>query len=239
MIDQDQWVEDMGSITTAFTQFYEKLLHVNENRAPLVTKYEIYCAGIERQIVERVKNLSGFRLGRLPFTYLGICSWVWKSFCKTKDQLISAGVDIMEPTYSIKKVYESLRPRANKIHWSKAIWCSIAVPKNQFMAWLAFRQRLLTKDRLKRMNLVEDQRCCLCISEDETLSHLLFDCEFSKECFPQIIAWLGLHLQQRGLQSVMGWNVRSCKGSKLKRQAYFTAVDALVYFIWTARNDLI
>ncbi|KAL2933149.1 hypothetical protein RDABS01_016268, partial [Bienertia sinuspersici] len=36
MIDQGQWVEDMCSITIAFTQFYEKLLHGNENRAPLV-----------------------------------------------------------------------------------------------------------------------------------------------------------------------------------------------------------
>ncbi|KAL2929716.1 hypothetical protein RDABS01_035126 [Bienertia sinuspersici] len=36
MTDQGQWVEDMGSITTAFTQFYEKLLQGNENRALLV-----------------------------------------------------------------------------------------------------------------------------------------------------------------------------------------------------------
>ncbi|KAL2894563.1 hypothetical protein RDABS01_010472, partial [Bienertia sinuspersici] len=36
MIDQGQWVEDMDSITTAFTQFYEKLLQGNENRTLLV-----------------------------------------------------------------------------------------------------------------------------------------------------------------------------------------------------------
>ncbi|KAL2937584.1 NAD(P)H-quinone oxidoreductase chain 4, partial [Bienertia sinuspersici] len=121
-----------------------------------------------------------------------IYSLVWKSFCKTKDQLIGAGVDIiMEPTYSIKKVYESLRLRGNKIHWGKVIWFSTTVPRHQFIAWLSFRQRLLIRDRLKRMNLV------------------------------------------------IGRNVRSYKGSKLNRQTYCTAVDALVYFIWTTRNDLI
>ncbi|KAL2922526.1 hypothetical protein RDABS01_014017 [Bienertia sinuspersici] len=36
IINQGQWVEDMNSITMAFTHFYEKLMQGNENKTPLV-----------------------------------------------------------------------------------------------------------------------------------------------------------------------------------------------------------
>ncbi|KAL2934263.1 hypothetical protein RDABS01_017382 [Bienertia sinuspersici] len=180
MTDQGQWVEDMGSITTAFTQTwssknlsYACSLQLMNSILMSISTYWCQLFLLPKAIIQ--KTIGSW----VEYSPTQICSWVWKSFCKTKDHLIGAGVDIMEPTYSIKKVYESLHPRGNKIHWGKAVWCSSAVPKHQFMTWLAFRQRLLTRDRLKRMNLVEDQRCCLCNSEDETHSHLFFDCEFS------------------------------------------------------------
>lgn len=166
-----------------------------------------------------------------------ICSWVWKGFCRIKDQLVSAGVDIMSSNYSIKKVYETLRPKGEKTHWGKAIWCTAAVPKHQFLTWLAFKQRLLTRDRLKKMALIEDQWCCLCDTGVETHSHLFFECPFSKACYDQVTNWLGLNLRSRSLQHVVGWIARSSKGSKLKRQVYSAALNAMVYLIWAARND--
>ncbi|KAL2893786.1 Extracellular matrix-binding protein ebh, partial [Bienertia sinuspersici] len=48
------------------------------------------------------------------------CSWVWKIFCKIKDSLVAAQVDLHGPSYSIKQVYELLRPVGSKIHWHKA-----------------------------------------------------------------------------------------------------------------------
>ncbi|KAL2904494.1 hypothetical protein RDABS01_003204 [Bienertia sinuspersici] len=35
-------------------------------------KSEFFCAGVDSNTIQRIKALSGFNLGRLPFTYLGI-----------------------------------------------------------------------------------------------------------------------------------------------------------------------
>ncbi|KAL2921921.1 hypothetical protein RDABS01_013412 [Bienertia sinuspersici] len=35
-------------------------------------KSEVYCAGVDKAIVDRIQALSGFKVGSLPFTYLGV-----------------------------------------------------------------------------------------------------------------------------------------------------------------------
>ena len=35
-------------------------------------KSEIFCAGMDSSIINRIQELSGFKLGELPFTYLGV-----------------------------------------------------------------------------------------------------------------------------------------------------------------------
>ncbi|KAL2921136.1 hypothetical protein RDABS01_012627 [Bienertia sinuspersici] len=83
-----------------------------------------------------------------------ICSWVWKSFCSIKDTLLAAQVDLQLNKYSIKKVYDMLRPTGPTIHWDKVIWNTAAIPKHQFLTWLAFKQRLLTKDSKACMAMI-------------------------------------------------------------------------------------
>ncbi|KAL2943828.1 hypothetical protein RDABS01_032175 [Bienertia sinuspersici] len=168
-----------------------------------------------------------------------ICSWVWKSFCKIKDILIQAQVDMTQRRYSIKKVYEVLRPTGTKVYWDKAVWCKAATPKHQFITWLGVRQRLMTRDRLIRMGLATENSCCLCNRGVESHSHLFFDCEFSRNCWKQILEWLNAKVQHYQLQQMIQWIARSCKGDRIRRQAFCAAVTAMVYALWRARNDLL
>ncbi|KAL2933787.1 hypothetical protein RDABS01_016906 [Bienertia sinuspersici] len=125
-----------------------------------------------------------------------ICSWVWKCFCSIKDKLLAAQVDLLENKYSIRKVYDILRATNPKIHWDKVIWNTAAVPKHQFLTWLAFKQRLFTKDRLAKIGILEDQACCLCNNGDESHLHLFFECDYSKACMAMVANWVGLQYPQ-------------------------------------------
>ncbi|KAL2942962.1 hypothetical protein RDABS01_031310 [Bienertia sinuspersici] len=166
-----------------------------------------------------------------------ICSWVWKSFCNIKDILLAAQVDLQLHKYSIKKVYDMLRPTGPTIHWDKVIWNTAAIPKHQFTTWLAYKQRLLTKDRLAKMGIMEDQTCCLCRNGYESHVHLFFECDYSKACMALIANWVGLQVSQQQLQHLTQRVARNCKGSKLRRQVYSAIISALVYYIWRARNE--
>ncbi|KAL2898326.1 Cytochrome c551 peroxidase [Bienertia sinuspersici] len=143
-------------------------------------KSDLFCAGVDKVMVDRIQALSGFKV---------------------------------------------------------VIWNTASVPKHQFLTWLAFKQRLLTKDRLAKIGLIEDQMCCLCSNGNESHSHLFFECDYSKACMAMLANWVGLQAQQKTLQQLVQRIARNCKGDKLRRQAYSAIINALVYFIWRARND--
>ncbi|KAL2937897.1 Phosphatidylinositol 4-kinase PIK1alpha [Bienertia sinuspersici] len=121
----------------------------------------------------------------------------------------------------------------------KVVWCNAAVPKHQFITWLMVRQRLLTKDRLVRMGLSTEDNCCLYSRGVDSHSHLFFESDFSRNCWKQILDWIKEKMHHYQLQHIVQWLARNCKGDRVRRQAFYTAVDALVYSIWKARNDLI
>ncbi|KAL2942571.1 Dual-specificity RNA methyltransferase RlmN, partial [Bienertia sinuspersici] len=101
------------------------------------------------------------------------------------------------------------------------------------------KQRLLTRDRLVRMKLTNEDNCCLCSRGVDSHSHVFFEYEFSRACLKQILDWVKLRMHHCQLHNIVQWLARNCKGDKLRRQAYCAAINVLVYFVWKARNDLI
>jgi hypothetical protein len=45
--------------------------------------------------------------------------------------------------------------------------------------WYLYKGVILTKDNLARRQWQGDRKCCFCSSE-ESIQHLLFDCQFAK-----------------------------------------------------------
>jgi hypothetical protein len=65
------------------------------------------------------------------------------------------------------------------------MWKSCVLGKHKFFFWLLLRDRLNTRELLRRKNLdLRDYNCVLCNTHSkESLLHLFFDCRFSRWCW--------------------------------------------------------
>jgi hypothetical protein len=64
--------------------------------------------------------------------------------------------------------------------------------KHKFFFWLLLRDRLNTREMLRRKNMeLDDYSCVLCRQNaEECLFHLFFECHFSKWCWPFVkVQW--------------------------------------------------
>ena len=84
--------------------------------------------------------------------------------------------------YSINVVYKNLMGTINKVYWAIAMWNRAVIPRSRFVVWLAYHERLKTKQCLKRMGVVDDDLCPICGTQPETTEHLFFKYNFSAQC---------------------------------------------------------
>lgn len=80
--------------------------------------------------------------------------------------------------FSIAEAYEHFRPKGVQVIWAKAVWNAYVTPKHAFITWLAPKLKLLTKDRLRFLQI--DTRCSFCALTNEIVGHLFFNCSFSR-----------------------------------------------------------
>lgn len=109
-------------------------------------------------------------------------SWIWKSILKLWD----IAVDFVEVQngerqwkfsknrFRIADVWNELRPKAEKVPWSRMIWCSSVPPIFSFICWLAILDRLPTSDRLNSWGLNVQEDCILCNTGKEFRDHIFF-----------------------------------------------------------------
>lgn len=69
-------------------------------------------------------------------------------------------------------VWDSLRSSGVPPRWLIAVWFPLAIPKCSFTSWLAFKNRLLTKDRMQHFGMTTNPTCILCNNANETALHL-------------------------------------------------------------------
>ncbi|XP_062104126.1 uncharacterized protein LOC133815286 [Humulus lupulus] len=115
-------------------------------------------------------------------------SWYWRKIVAIKDK-VKTLVDLAlftQERYKIAKGYKFLCPIQDQVNWSKEVWGRLNTPKHSFVLWLAIQDRLKTKERLYRFNVLPDARCQFCTVEDETIAHLFFECPFTNDCLQQI-----------------------------------------------------
>ena len=75
------------------------------------------------------------------------------------------------------------------LYWNKEI-----LPKARAFAWLAYNSRILTAERLKRIGINGPSRCPLCEKNEETIDHLLVQCQYAKKCWDMVqfkLGWQG------------------------------------------------
>ncbi|XP_070034924.1 uncharacterized protein [Nicotiana tomentosiformis] len=110
------------------------------------------------------------------------------------------------------------------------------MPKRCFTSWLAMHRKLLTKDRLLRLKISQDNWCIICGSQPETVEHLFFECKFSAACLQMLLKLVQKGTIKNDVKGVWHRSIRAVKGKKCR--ALITAMTAvLIYIIWWARNE--
>ena len=113
------------------------------------------------------------------------------------------------------------------------MWSAGNLGKHKFFFWLLLKNRLNTRNLLRRKNMyLDDYNCAICNSNvEETCMHLFFECPFSLSCWNHIdIHW---DLSLPPLDMLI--EARTTFGSPIFREILITAC----WTIWNSRNGLI
>ncbi|XP_060185828.1 uncharacterized protein LOC132615281 [Lycium barbarum] len=139
--------------------------------------------------------------------------------------------------YSVLKSYNALLGRHAKIPEAALVWNSIMVPRHRFIVWLADQERLLTKDRLTKMHIHDDDESCgLCSNAQmETHRHIFANCAWFKELRDAVVNWSGISYRSISAQQTLQW-VRRRKWKKFKKEQVIAIWSAMIYHTWMARN---
>ena len=78
--------------------------------------------------------------------------------------------------FSVKSLYSILEPRDSHLFPCDSIWRANVPLKVAFFAWEASWIKILTLEQLQRKGYSIANRCFLCLSEVETVDHLLLHC---------------------------------------------------------------
>ncbi|XP_062114462.1 uncharacterized protein LOC133825549 [Humulus lupulus] len=171
-------------------------------------------------------------------------SWYWKKIVAVKNRLkeIYSFEDFISRHYSIKDSYGCLVDNMmgssvrENLAWTKYIWNAYLIPKHAFISWLAYLNKLKTKDRLLHFGIATDANCLIWGHDKEDGSHLFFSCCYSKRCLAEIKNWLGWTSKSENLQGLLRWLSRGHGISRFRRGIFAASIGASVYHIWRVRN---
>ncbi|XP_020264639.1 uncharacterized protein LOC109840410 [Asparagus officinalis] len=178
-------------------------------------------------------------------------SWMWKQLLRVRDMLLNKFGSFASLKNAIddcccndkiqqSAVYSKLaHSAATPVSWYETVWDNFNFPKHSFTVWLACNSKLLTKDRLCRLGILNpNQNCCvLCSSHQlETISHLFFDCQFSAGIWNGVIDWLNFKWRSCDWNMIIGWYSNNLKGKGSKKKLKRLALADTTYMIWQERN---
>ena len=93
---------------------------------------------------------------------------------------------------SVKSLYSILEPEDSHLFPCNSIWRVKAPPKVAFFAWEASWAKILTLEQVQRRGYSMANRCFLCLSEVETMDHLLLHCVKTRVLWNLIFSLFGV-----------------------------------------------
>ena len=97
--------------------------------------------------------------------------------------------------YSVQSLYAVVNFRGITPVFVSSIWKLHIPPRVQFFLWLLSKNKLLTRDNLAKRKSISDATCLLC-AENESITHLFFDCCVAKWIWNCISEILGIRIVQ-------------------------------------------
>uniref|UniRef100_A0A803PCI5 Reverse transcriptase zinc-binding domain-containing protein n=1 Tax=Cannabis sativa TaxID=3483 RepID=A0A803PCI5_CANSA len=167
-------------------------------------------------------------------------SWYWCRIVKVKEEvkLIFTPDQFTGSDFKIAHMYKMLNQEQRSFHVSKQVWRRLNVPKHNFLLWIVVQNRLKTKERLQKRQIVADASCILCKNAVENTLHLFFDCRYARCYLQELKTWLHWRIKAESLPSILRWIDRA-KLSKFKASCYTACIAALVYKIWQSINQML
>jgi len=95
-----------------------------------------------------------------------------------------------ENQYTVKLENDTFISRQDNRFAKDKIWSEL-IPKIAMFYWLAFINKMLTKDNLRRRGMILPNVCLLCMKDEEYGSHLFFKCEYSIQVWRLIMKGKG------------------------------------------------
>ena len=136
-------------------------------------------------------------------------------------------------SYSSNRIYRMLIGSNNGHIIYKWIWRNRTQPKHRVFIWLLLKDRLNTKNILKRKNMVlSSYTCALCsFLVEETAQHLFLDCDFARMCWNMIGLDIPLNTSIEDMIMVLK--------AQINPPFFMETIILMSWTIWTARNELI
>ncbi|KAE8711273.1 hypothetical protein F3Y22_tig00110299pilonHSYRG00117 [Hibiscus syriacus] len=133
-------------------------------------------------------------------------------------------------------IWDLIREKKPKVPWHKLLWFPLYIPKHSLIAWMAFLDRLPTKERLQRMGLINESLCVHCNSELETREHFFLKCPTAVFIWETVFSLSGLHFTACSWETFEAWACLTWKGKSLLTLVMKIVLNALIYIIWEERN---
>ncbi|XP_021848031.1 uncharacterized protein [Spinacia oleracea] len=159
-----------------------------------------------------------------------------------RDILLQAGGGsqfVVAGKFRIHKAYKYLHHSGVQVPWKRLVCNSRASPKSTFVMWLAIQNRLATKDRLIKWNILVVSTCGLCNQQDEDISHLFFSYKYSTEVWEMVLQNLGVQRSVLQWQEEVSWAVKKSRSSRKSDVSCAMAFIESVYGIRLQRNSQI
>ena len=136
------------------------------------------------------------------------------------------------PFFSTSRAYKHLTRHMPVHSFFRKLWKSSCQNKHKFFFWLLLRDRLSTRELLRRRNMILPSYDCVCcnLGIDESLTHLFFSCPFAQAC------WIRLNIVLVELDPVLAMEeIRD----QINLPFFMDIMIVFYWSLWMQRNDLI
>ncbi|GJT02460.1 putative reverse transcriptase domain-containing protein [Tanacetum coccineum] len=141
-------------------------------------------------------------------------------------------------SFSVQRVWDTIRPRDIEVPWYNLVWFSSCIPRHDVNMWLIMKKILKTQDTLSSWDVADGLMnvCPLCETQPDSHEHLFFDCSFSFQIWSRIKQFAGLMGSGSSLDSIVSILMPIAKRKSFKSCIGKLTLVAAAYFVWQESN---
>ena len=144
--------------------------------------------------------------------------------------------DDFKPYFSPTKTWDYLRVKKTKLPWHCIVWFPQANPRQAFMVWLVFKDKLSTGITIRMREWGTQKGCVYCRKKDESRDDLFFACQYT------LTVWMNVAEKLLGAVTTPDWEDTIASLQRPNRNILDTILLRLVfqtdiYVLWKERNS--